>query len=48
MGKPSGFKEYKRASLIKEPAEERVKHFKEFEKRFSSADAKIQGARCME
>ncbi|MFZ0453800.1 MAG: glutamate synthase subunit beta [Ignavibacteriaceae bacterium] len=48
MGKPTGFKEYKRASLIKEPADERVKHFKEFEKRFSSADAKLQGARCMD
>ena len=48
MGKPSGFKEYKRASLIKEPAEERLKHFKEFEKRFSSKDAKLQGARCMD
>ncbi len=48
MGKPTGFKEYKRAYLIKETAEERVRHFKEFEKRFSSADAKIQGARCMD
>ncbi len=48
MGKPTGFKEYKRASLIKEPADKRVKHFNEFEKGFSSADAKIQGARCMD
>ena len=48
MGKPTGFKEYKRANLIKEPAEERVKHFKEFDKRFSSSDAKVQGARCMD
>jgi glutamate synthase (NADPH/NADH) small chain len=48
MGKPTGFKEFKRASLVKEPVEVRVKHFNEFEKRFSSADAKIQGARCMD
>ena len=48
MGKPTGFKEYKRASLPKEPAIQRVKHFKEFEHRFSREEAKIQGARCMD
>ena len=48
MGKPTGFKEYKRAILTKESVHERILHFKEFEKRFSSADAKIQGARCMD
>ena len=48
MGKPTGFKEYKRASLDHETPETRVKHFKEFDKRFHRADAKIQGARCMD
>jgi glutamate synthase (NADPH/NADH) small chain len=48
MGKPTGFKEYKRGSLEHESPEIRVKHFKEFEKRFHRADAKIQGARCMD
>ena len=48
MGKPTGFKEYKRGSLEHEQPEARVKHFKEFEKRFHKVDAKIQGARCMD
>lgn len=48
MGKPTGFKEYKRASLPKEPAAQRVQHFKEFEHRFSREEARIQGARCMD
>ena len=48
MGKPTGFKEFKRASLEHEPVETRVKHFKEFEKRFHREDAKAQAARCMD
>ena len=48
MGKPTGFMEYQRANLKKEPAGERVKNFKEFDKRFTSEEAKIQGARCMD
>ncbi len=48
MGKPTGFMEYQRANLKKEPIQERVKNFKEFDKRFSSEEAKIQGARCMD
>lgn len=48
MGKPTGFMEYRRAALKKEPVEERIKNFHEFEKRFSSDEAKIQGARCMD
>jgi glutamate synthase (NADPH) small chain len=48
MGKPTGFKEYKRASLRKQLVEERVKHFNEFEFDFSEEEAKIQGARCMD
>jgi glutamate synthase (NADPH) small chain len=48
MGKPTGFMEYKRAILKKEPAKERVNHFHEFDKRFSSDEVKIQTARCMD
>lgn len=48
MGKPTGFKEYQRAELRKDSVDERTKHFREFEKRFSSEKAKIQGARCMD
>lgn len=48
MGNPRGFMDYQRADLKKEPINERVKKFKEFDKRFSSEEAKIQGARCMD
>jgi glutamate synthase (NADPH/NADH) small chain len=48
MGKPTGFMEFERLSLSKEPIEERVKHHKEFESSFNQEDAKIQGARCMD
>ena len=48
MGKPTGFKEYKRESLEHEAIKERVKHFKEFEFPFTEDKAKIQGARCMD
>ncbi len=48
MGKPTGFMEYDRSSLKKENIEERIKHFKEFEFAFTQADAKVQGARCMD
>jgi glutamate synthase (NADPH/NADH) small chain len=48
MGKPTGFMEYERLSLKKQPVDERIKHFKEFEFSFTHSDAKIQGARCMD
>lgn len=48
MGKPTGFKEFKRALLEHEPVEVRLKNFKEFEKRFHREDAKVQAARCMD
>lgn len=48
MGKPTGFMEYKRASLKKADAKDRVKHFNEFEFSFSKEETKIQGARCMD
>jgi glutamate synthase (NADPH/NADH) small chain len=48
MGKPTGFMEYKRAVLKKEPIVERVKNYNEFESSFTKDEAKIQGARCMD
>jgi glutamate synthase (NADPH) small chain len=48
MGKPTGFMEFERASLRKDPVEDRIQNFKEFEKRFSSEKAKMQAARCMD
>ena len=48
MGKITGFKEYRRASLSKDPVEVRVKHYREFEKSFDNETARIQGARCMD
>jgi glutamate synthase (NADPH/NADH) small chain len=48
MGKPTGFMEYQRKTLIKEIPEKRVMHFKEFESPLSGEDIKIQGARCMD
>ncbi len=48
MGKPTGFLEFDRAYLRKDSPEDRVAHYKEFEKRFSSEKAKIQAARCMD
>ena len=48
MGKPTGFMLYNRASLEHEVPDSRVKHFKEFEKRFHREDAEVQAARCMD
>ena len=48
MGKPTGFKEYKRRTLERDSVESRIKNYKEFEKSFSEDEAKIQGARCMD
>jgi glutamate synthase (NADPH/NADH) small chain len=48
MGKPTGFMEFERLSLPKDPVEERKKHYKEFEHSFTQTDAKVQGARCMD
>ena len=48
MGKPTGFKEYKRKTLERDSVESRIKNYKEFEKSFSEDEAKIQGARCMD
>ena len=48
MGKPTGFLEFQRLSEGYEPVEKRVKHYKEFVAHLSDADAKVQGARCMD
>jgi glutamate synthase (NADPH/NADH) small chain len=48
MGKITGFLEYRRAYISKQPAEDRVKHYHEFERCFDEETAKTQGARCME
>jgi glutamate synthase (NADPH/NADH) small chain len=48
MGKPTGFKEYKRSKPKIDPIETRIKHYKEFEHSFTKEQAKTQGARCMD
>lgn len=48
MGKITGFREYKRAGLPKDPVDDRIRHFREFEKPFDEKVAHYQGARCME
>ncbi|MBV8632904.1 MAG: glutamate synthase subunit beta [Burkholderiaceae bacterium] len=48
MGKITGFMEYQRLKEASEAPETRTKHYKEFILHLSDADAKIQGARCMD
>jgi glutamate synthase (NADPH/NADH) small chain len=48
MGKATGFLEFERLSETYEAPQARVKHYKEFVFALSDADAKIQGARCMD
>lgn len=48
MGKPTGFMEFQRISETYEEAEKRVTHYREFVPHLSDADAKLQGARCMD
>jgi glutamate synthase (NADPH) small chain len=48
MGKPTGFMEFEKETLKKEPVQERVKNFKEFEFPFNEDQARHQGARCMD
>jgi glutamate synthase (NADPH/NADH) small chain len=48
MGKPTGFKEFKKQTLESIPVKDRVKNYKEFEKPFPEEVAKEQGARCMD
>ena len=48
MGKVTGFMEYERLEEGYKPAAERVKHYKEFVIGLDDAQAKVQGARCMD
>jgi glutamate synthase (NADPH) small chain len=48
MGKVTGFLEYQRLQEAYEAPEARKKHYKEFTVHLSDADAKVQGARCMD
>ncbi len=48
MGKITGFMEYQRLAEANEAPEARKKHYREFVAHLSDADAKIQGARCMD
>ncbi len=48
MGKVTGFLEFERLEAGYEAPEKRVKHYKEFVLGLTDAQAKIQGARCMD
>jgi glutamate synthase (NADPH/NADH) small chain len=48
MGKPTGFMEYQRLSEGYLAVAERLKNYQEFVLHLSDAEAKIQGARCMD
>lgn len=48
MGKVTGFLEFDRVEEGYKPVPERLKHYKEFVVGLSDAEAKIQGARCMD
>ena len=48
MGKITGFLEYEREKVHKQPVPERLKHWREFEERTPDEVLKRQGARCMD
>ena len=48
MGKITGFLEFQRLQEASEAPQLRKKHYKEFTVHLSDADAKVQGARCMD
>ncbi len=48
MGKTTGFLEFERKIESYDPAEERVKHYKEFTVPLKEPELKDQGARCMD
>jgi len=48
MGKVTGFLEFQRLQEASEAPQLRKKHYKEFVVHLSDADAKVQGARCMD
>lgn len=48
MGKPTGFMEFDRVNEAYSPVDQRVNNYREFVAHLSDADAKLQGARCMD
>ena len=48
MGKPTGFMERQRLSEAYEPAEARVKHYREFVATLNDEQTRVQGSRCMD
>ncbi len=48
MGKITGFLEFEREKVHKQPVPERLKHWREFEERTPDEVLKRQGARCMD
>src|SRR5437016_6276041 len=48
MGKITGFLEFEREKVHKEPIEHRLKHWREFEERTPDDVLRRQGARCMD
>ncbi|MCA9407994.1 MAG: glutamate synthase subunit beta [Candidatus Omnitrophica bacterium] len=48
MGEITGFMKYDRKDFEKQPVDERLKHWKEFNKEMSVEDIRTQGARCMD
>ncbi len=48
MGKPTGFLEFERVAEEYAPVEQRVKDYREFVAHLTDAQAKQQGARCMD
>lgn len=48
MGKVTGFMEYERLQEASEAPQSRMKHYKEFVVHLDDAQAKVQGARCMD
>jgi glutamate synthase (NADPH/NADH) small chain len=48
MGKPTGFMEFERVNEGYAPVERRLKDYREFVAHLSDAEAKQQGARCMD
>ncbi|MCB1315902.1 MAG: glutamate synthase subunit beta, partial [Leptospiraceae bacterium] len=48
MGKITGFKEFSRATTVKDPVPDRVKHYREFEHTLDEEATANEGARCMD
>ncbi|MEE8312548.1 MAG: glutamate synthase subunit beta [Candidatus Binatia bacterium] len=48
MGKITGFMEYRRETPGREPVQERLRNYKEFDQSLPEETLKLQGARCMD